>query len=258
MTTLDAVLELLTRVGASNGAAVLVSEAELSHWPASAIQAMKSQKLLVKASPASSAVCPGCEQECVMPVHTLPAGSRSAASFIVCDKRDDINRVAVPNKRLEQWQCSIGAFADLIAAFLSLRCPCSDGTSSGRREIGIFKGAKHSSHLVLVADGALTLKLAGHSLALADILTLENDGFKLDKRTLTRLVDKPVSGAGDAESAAQRRERLVKRVQAEKDKGNGSFLKSVAEEEGLSVSRIKQLVKIKPSSSQPKPRRSVY
>ena len=62
MTPQDALTELLARLGANNGAAVLVSEKELSGWPAAAIQAMKSQKLLVKAEPASSAVCPGCER----------------------------------------------------------------------------------------------------------------------------------------------------------------------------------------------------
>ena len=107
----------------------------------------------------------------------------------------------------------------------------------------MFKGAKPSSHLVLSVDGRLTLRLAGHSIALADIMALETNGFKLDKRTLIRLVDKPIAGAGDAESAAQRRERLKKRVQAEKTKGNKSFLKAVSEDEGISVSRLKQLLK---------------
>jgi hypothetical protein len=88
--TLQAVLiELLTRVGARNGAAVFVSAEELSQWPAEAVAAMKSQKLLAKARPASSVVCPGCERECVMPVHTVPARLRGPVSFIVCDKRSD-------------------------------------------------------------------------------------------------------------------------------------------------------------------------
>ena len=33
-----AILELLARVGASGGAAVLISEQELSHWPAAAVK----------------------------------------------------------------------------------------------------------------------------------------------------------------------------------------------------------------------------
>jgi len=63
MTPLDAILELLARLGGSNGGAILVSEEELSRWPAVAVKAMKSQKLLVKVRSTASVVCPGCEQE---------------------------------------------------------------------------------------------------------------------------------------------------------------------------------------------------
>jgi hypothetical protein len=41
MTSLEAILELLARVGASPGAAVLVGETELDTWPEAAVQAMK-------------------------------------------------------------------------------------------------------------------------------------------------------------------------------------------------------------------------
>jgi hypothetical protein len=258
MTSQDALCELLARLGASKGAAVLISEEELSHWPQVAVNAMKSEKLLVKARPATSVVCLGCEQECVMPVHSSPAEDRIAAPFIVCDKRSDINRVAVPISRLEQWQASGVAIADLLAGLLGLRRPDSGNTSTGRSEVGVFKSGRGSSHLVLLADGKLTLTLAGHSTALADILTLEGNGFKLDKRTLVRLIEKPVGSAGDAESAAQRRARIKRRVQTEKEKGNRAFLKTVAESEGISVARVKQLLQAKPTRPKPEFGRSAY
>jgi hypothetical protein len=56
------------------------------------------------------------------------------------------------------------------------------------------------------------------------------------------LVDKPVAGAGDIESAAQRRARLAKLVREERAKGNRAFLKTVAAKEGISISRLKQLL----------------
>jgi hypothetical protein len=43
MTPQDALCKLLARLGASKGAAVLISEEELSQWPAAAVRAMKSQ-----------------------------------------------------------------------------------------------------------------------------------------------------------------------------------------------------------------------
>jgi hypothetical protein len=243
MTPEDALFELLERVGAGHGAAVLVSEHELGQWPNAAVAEMKSHGLLARARPATSAVCPGCERECVMPVQILPDRIRAPEAFIVCDKRSDINRLAVPVSHLEQWQASGASIANLLAGLLGLRQPSARGADTTRWEIGMLKGVKHSSHLVLLADGRLSLALAGHSIALADVLVLEGDRFTVDKRTLKRLADQPIAGAGDAESAAQRRERLKNRVQEVKAKGTRAFLKAVAEEEGISVSRLKQLVR---------------
>ena len=173
-----------------------------------------------------------------MPVHTLPHEKRGLASFIVCDKRDDINRVAVPISRLEQWQASATSVADLIAGSLGLRRPEGSDTSATCWEVGMFKGAKRASHVLLLADGRLTLCLGGHSIALADILTFDGKDFRVDKRTLVPLVDKPIAGAGDAESAAQRRMRLKKWVQTEEDRGTTAFLKTVAKAEGISVPHL--------------------
>lgn len=238
----DAFIELLDRLAALQGATALINADELAQWPGEAVAAMKVQKLITRARPASSAVCPGCEEECVMPVQTIPVSSGEPALFIVCDKRDDIGRVPVPNAQLEQWQASGDSIADLLAGLLSLQRPNMDSSSAGRWEVGVFRGSKHASHLVLRAGEKLTLTLAGHSIALAEILALEGNRFKVDKRRLTRLVDQPVAGAGDVESAEQRRERIRKRVDELKAQGVRAFLKTVAEEEGVGISRIKQLI----------------
>src|SRR5918997_1711858 len=90
MTPEAALTELLARMGARNDARVLVREEELGRWPAAAVAAMKSQGLLAKASPATSVICPGCERECTMPVHTIPTGPLAPISFLVCDKRSQM------------------------------------------------------------------------------------------------------------------------------------------------------------------------
>lgn len=252
MTPEAALIELLERVGARHGVAVAVNSHELSAWPSAAVAAMKSQGLLTKARPATSAVCPGCERECVMPVYVLTAKARDPEPIIVCDKRSDINRVPVPISQLEQWQTSGASIADLLAGLLGLHRSGANGTDATRWEVGMLKGTKHSSHLVLVADGKFALSLAGHSIPLADVLTLEGDAFKVDRRTLARLVDQPVAGAGDVESATHRRERLKKRVQAVKNKGTKAFLKTVAEEEGITVSRLKQLLREETTPAKPR------
>lgn len=243
----DVLHRLLDRLGAADGAAVLISDHELTQWPATAVAALKAHQLLVRATPASSVVCPGCEDECVMPVQvvTYPTGR---AAFVVCDRRADISRVSVPTGRLEQWQTSAALFADLLARLLELRRPAmADSSDATRWEIGLLKGRQHSSHLVLLsAGGSLKLTLAGHSVVLGDLLFLEGQRFEFDQRALTRLVDQPIAGGGDQESATQRRERLQKRIAEKKAKGTKAFLKTVAEEEGISVQRLKQILATKP------------
>ena len=76
MTPLEALLELLERVGASRDAAALVSEEELSRWPAEAVRELKAQKLLVKASPADQRGMP-----------RLRARMRDAGAYTPCRGR---------------------------------------------------------------------------------------------------------------------------------------------------------------------------
>jgi hypothetical protein len=243
----DVLPVILERLGATGGAAILISSQELAQWPAGAVLALKSDGLLVKSSPASSVVCPGCEEECVMPVCVVSFPTDRTA-FIACDRRSDVSRVPVSFDRLEHWQASGPLVADLLARLLKLRRPGAVERSDGARwEIGLFKGRERSGHLVLTsAGGSLKLTLAGHSVALGDVLFLEGHGFEVDQRALTRLVDQPIAGGGDQESAAQRRERLQKRVDDERAKGNRAFNKTVAEEEGIHVSRLKQILTAKP------------
>ena len=189
MTPQDALVELLARVGAAGGATVFVSEYELSQWPSAAVAAMKAQRLLTKASPATSADCPGCERECVMPVHVLPNTTRTPAAFIVCDKRSDINRVAVPIDRLSQWQCSADGVSTFVAGTLGLRRSTQPTGAPARWNIGITSGDKRSQMLCLQADGALVLVAGNNALPLADLIEHQDGGYSLDGARVRQLVD---------------------------------------------------------------------
>ncbi|WGS83804.1 hypothetical protein [Methylomonas sp. UP202] len=242
MTPDETLIELLERLGSMRGAPVLIDSRALRQWPTSIVAAMIQQGLLSKASPAKSAVCTGCERECMMPVHLMSNATGHVQALMVCDKRDDISRVPVAIECLEQRQASGDSLANMLAALLDLRKADKTGSETARWEIGLLKGAKHTSHLVLTADAGLLLSLAGHTVAVVEVLTFDDQAFKVDKRKLTRFVDQPALGGGDVESAAQRKERLKKRVQVLTNKGIKAFLKTVAEEEGISVSRLKQLL----------------
>jgi hypothetical protein len=189
MKAIDALLELLGRVGAGHDAAVLVSDEELLQWPSAAVQAMKTQKLLVKARPASSAICTGCESNCIMPVHTLPAMTGKPSSFIVCDRRSDINRVLVPPGRLNQWHCNADLVSRFIASSLGLRGPDRNADSEGRREIGIVCGDRRSQMLCLEASGRLSLVVGNNKVPLAEFIEFYKGAYTLDAVAIRRLVD---------------------------------------------------------------------
>jgi hypothetical protein len=190
MTPQAALVELLARVGASQDAAVLLSHHELNQWPDAAVTALKAQRLLVKAQPAASAICPGCERGCVMPVHTRIHPSRGAVSFIDCDKRSDVSRVDVPVERLEQWRCTTDAVGGFIAASLGLR-PSDKRrpTSADFIEIGMASGAKRSQMLCLQTDGELMLVAGGNRLPLSDLVAYRTGAYSLDSARVGQLID---------------------------------------------------------------------
>lgn len=189
MTTIDALLELLGRVGACRDAAVLINDEELLQWPGAAVKAMKSQKLIVKARPASSVICSGCERNCVMPVYTLSAATGKHSSFIVCDKRSDVNRVSVPIERLIQWQCNVEMVSNFIATNLSLRHPARQADSDGLWEIGIVSGNKRSQMIWLEASGTLNLIVGSSKVPFAEFIEFHDDAYVLDTIQIRRLAD---------------------------------------------------------------------
>ena len=189
MKAIDVLLELLGRVGACQDTAIFINDEELHQWPMAAGKAIKSQKLIVKTRPASSAICPGCESNCVMPVHPLPATTGKAASFIVCDKRDDTNRVPVPAERLIQWQCNADLVCRFVAASLGLRSPARKADSNGRREIGIVSGDKRSQMFCLEVSGTLTLVAGNSKVPLAEFIEFREGTYMLDAAQIRRLAD---------------------------------------------------------------------
>ena len=189
MTPRAALLDLVARVGARDGAAVRVSETDVRQWPAEAVAALKAHRFLVRARPVRTVVCPGCEADCVMPVQTIPAGPRAAARFIVCDKRSDINRVALTAAHVNQWKCDGEALARFVVAQLGLRRSRHRIDESGTRPLGLAAGDTRHQMLGLRTHGDVTLVVADTAVALADLLDFERGAYVLDTAAIRHLVD---------------------------------------------------------------------
>ena len=189
MTPEAALIELLGRVGARLGESVTVSTEELNQWPAAAVSALKSQGLLLKARPAKSVICDGCEQDCSMPVQTVTRANGSVTSFVVCDKRSDTNRVPVPAARLALWRCDAQAVCGFIAASLGLQQTTEQPSEVGLLPIGIARGNKRTQMLCLRVQGQLALVVGTDAMPLADVIGFENCGFTLDRPVIHQMVD---------------------------------------------------------------------
>jgi hypothetical protein len=108
------VSDLLTRLQTVAGGALMIGFDETRNWPDGTLGMLIKAGLIAPASPARTLVCDGCEEACVMQVHTIPG--RDARAFIMCDKRDDIGRVPVALDRLQQWQIMETAVVGVLMA----------------------------------------------------------------------------------------------------------------------------------------------
>ncbi len=190
MTPQAALIELLERLSVSQGNAVLVNDEDLTQWPIAAVFAMKTQGLLAKTKPASSAICPGCEHECVMPVHIIPAKENfPARAFISCDKRNDISRVPVSFEKLNQWQCTIDSACQFIAACLGLRHSNKQTASNDLWNIGVVTDDKRSQMLCLQANGELILIVGNNEIPLTDLIKYHNGTYSLETTLIRQLMD---------------------------------------------------------------------
>ena len=190
MTPRDAGVELVARVGARGGEAVRIRETDLRHWPMEALSALRTQRLLVRARPAATVVCPGCEADCVMPVQTIRARPYRAAMFIVCDKRSDINRVALAATHVRQWTCDGEAIARFVAAQLDLRRSRHGADAFGMWPLGLAAGERRRQMLGLRTHGEVALVVADTAVPLADLIDFDDGAYTLDTAAIRHLVDK--------------------------------------------------------------------
>lgn len=212
---------------------------------------LKAAGLIVAGTPASSAACPGCAEGCVRPVEVLPRQGRASPSlFIVCDLREDINRVPVAEAALERWLASEQRAADALARMLNIHAPPAARGTDGVYRLGMATGreTREAVHLRWEATGPVLL-VAGHALELPLVLSSTSGVLALNMRALARCVDAPVTGEKPPdETPAQRTERFHVRKRELLARGVVGFNKQIAAEEGISVSMVKRILE-RPSAS---------
>ena len=189
MNPLEVLMELVDRLGAGRGATALISEVELSGWPTAAVLALKAQRIIAKAKAADRAVCPGCEEECVMPVTVLPGGGEATRTFILCEQRDDTNRVPVTADHLLQWRCSLELVCGFVAESLGLQRGRRQQNQAGLLELGLVTGKKRVQMVCLEVIDRVLLVVGQNKVDLAELIAFDHGKFSVDEGMIQRLVD---------------------------------------------------------------------
>lgn len=179
-------LDLGSRAGASPSREVRVDAREVARWPREAVAALKSQKFLRKARRARSTVCPGCGMQCAMVVEK---GTAPPISWVVCDKRGDINRVPVSVDRLAQWRTSADILGRVVADGLSLHWSGLEAEGGRVMEIGMASAGKRRRMLSLRLEGELALAAGSSTLPLSGVLRFGEGGYRMDNTRIRRWLD---------------------------------------------------------------------
>lgn len=193
MTPIQTLIELIGRL-APGGGTLTVRDDELSQWPDEAVVALKCQGLLVKFRAAPNATCPGCEQQCFMPVHVFP--DVKDAAFVICDKRDDIHRVMLPSAALAQWAFSVKAVCGFLASALEVRAAVHTKADATLWTIGMVSGNKRSLILCLRLERELALVAGNSTLPLMPFLQYGEGRYTIDAKRVRQLIDS--SNTGDS------------------------------------------------------------
>lgn len=123
-----------------------------------------------------------------MPVHTEPAPS-DARSFVVCDKRPDINRVPIASEQLIQWRCDADVVCNFVASSLGLRRSYQTSANANHWNIGMASGEKRSQMLGLLADGDLRIVVGDLSTPLGELVNFEGGTYSIDNFPICKFVD---------------------------------------------------------------------
>ena len=241
MTPQAALAEWLNRLGAMGGTPLLTSSDELSRWPETFVAVLKTKGMLVKTMPAPSVDCPGCERACNRPVETPTDSLGVVWPFVMCDLRSDTGRVPVSVAMVERWKSSIESLAQALAKLLDAPLASVVDISGSVWSLGSVRGKALRGRVELNLDDALELRVSGRRVQLADVLSFDGANLTLEVSTLEGMADMPIDH-DVTETAEVRKERLTARIATLKAAGVRGFRKIVQEEEGISATRLRQII----------------
>ncbi len=235
MTLDDALKDIIQSLGSADGGGI-ISWNDVQYWPKGALDIFLKAGLLKPTMSAQSVECPGCEDNCFMPVHALPAEhGRPARAFIACDRRDDIGRIKITQAQLQQCQITGMQAAIWIAGILGMKGKPGKKKTKGVIRLGVLRESIRQSPLEMDTTTPVSLMSSGHSLLLTDVIYSEGGQLQIDRDIILALVDREPSEAADSYNPSTARREANKLGTQEMYKSwNKAYRESKKERPGMS------------------------
>ncbi|MBI5815436.1 MAG: hypothetical protein HZB29_07480 [Nitrospinae bacterium] len=208
MTLDDALQDIIQRLGSADGGGI-ISWSETQRWPNGALEIFLKAGLLKPTVPAQSVECPGCENNCFMPVHVYPSkDGRPTRAFVACDQRDDMGRIKITQAQLQQWQITSMQVARWVSDILGMEGKPERKKTKGAIRLGVLQGESHWSCLELDATKPVSLSASGYSLPLAYVVYCDGKKPTINRDAILGLVDReaPDEASNSYQTSTERRE----------------------------------------------------
>lgn len=191
MTLEDVLQELTERFDGRRDTIIAWEQVRL--WPKGAVSVFESAAWIRRTAEASTVECPGCEENCFMPVHVVRANEEAGHAYVACDRRDDVGRVQIAVAQLQQWQITESHIANWVSAKLGLNGKAQRGKNGGSLILGNLRGKKQVGVLELDTNTALRLKVGEHSLPLSEAVNFKGGEVTIDRAAILEIVDLPAA-----------------------------------------------------------------
>ncbi len=188
MTLEDVLEDLINRLEPSGDKTI--SWDQVQRWPEGALEMFQNEGWIKPALFAKSVVCPGCEENCYMPVQAQTKNGQPTRIYVACDYRDDMGRIPIPQEMLQQWQITEDQVARWITRSLGIKGKPKKDKKSGTTHIGNFQGKKKSGLLQLDCQAPVSLKTSNHSQPLIEVFDIKENQLLINFESVTKMMDR--------------------------------------------------------------------
>ncbi len=187
MTLEDVLEDLILRLEQSGDKTI--SWDQVQRWPEGAIELFQNEGWIKPALFAKSVVCPGCEENCFMPVHAQTKNGQPTRIYVACDYRDDMGRIPIPQEMLQQWKLTQDQVARWVNRSLGIKGKPKKDKKSGTIHLGNYQGKTKSGLLQLDCQAPVSLKASNASSPLIELFTVKKNLIQVNLKKILKFVD---------------------------------------------------------------------